>query len=217
MKATVKLILGMALLAATVSCNMNTEEILFQETAMGFVQKDYTFLSDSGITYDFNIGEGKMTYYEPGNRLFITCNAKTKTADKRYVGTLLSLVKPIYKDALVKSQVTDWTVVGHDNIYLENAWYSGGCLNIIAKICYNPYSETVHTMNLVLEDTASSGTVIFDLRHNANGDTSEDDSASVCLSFPIAGYLPESAKEITVGIKTIWDGEEETKHMTITQ
>jgi hypothetical protein len=123
-----------------------------------------------------------------------------------------------------------------DPIHIENAWISGGYINMYIMFPSKAGSSTPHIINLVHEGGMTDqetgeeipGTYRFTLRHNSNGDKiSPEQTADYVLgggyvSFPLNSYITE--KEAKFSIEWVWhknvgaglSSETETRAMSTT-
>lgn len=196
--------------------NSTPTSILFQDVTMGFVMQDLSFHADNGNIYHF--GKTDIDHYEAGNRLMINCYANSAVAGStnEYNATLLSLVLPMCRDGLVKSQITDWEKIGDDPVDVVDGWISGGYLNAKLALKYWDPSHHTHSMDLVFDDTVDNSECLhFEMRHNADGDTPEDE-ANVYATFKIQDFLPSGKKEMDVELKWNWEDGEHSATFKIT-
>ena len=204
---------------SAVSC-LKTEEILFQDTTMGFVLADGRFDADDGLIFTFPLGTGAGDQWVAGTRFLITCNAKKQVSGSttEFEADMVNLVKPMYHDALYKSKVTDWDKVGNDEVDVQTAWISAnsGYLNMRNCVHYSGSADLTHTFDLIYDDSrVSDDTVFLELRHNADGDEGEE-LGYLYTSFPIREFIPSGSSEVKVVLSWSWAGAQ-SQTITITR
>lgn len=203
-------------LCALSSCMDSENTILFQDITMGFVRQDLSFQADNGNIYHF--GATDIDNYTAGNRLLINCyaNSAISGVQDEYKATLLSLVKPLNRDCLAKSSVTDWEKIGNDPLDIVDGWVSGGYLNAKVIIKYWDPNNHEHSLDLIFDDSADNRDCLhFIMKHNANGDGAEDE-VELYTTFKIKDYLPTNKREIDVELKWEWEDGDHLTTFTIT-
>ena len=205
------ILLMVSVLAA--SC-IKSEPFLCRSLVMGYFTGGGDLAVDGGLV--FHIVKTQVNIEaKPTDRVIALVDVmkQTGSSEKEYDVKLLDYTLPICKEALVASEVTDWDAVGNDPVAPVERWCSGGHLNMRVLYFYKPSSKTVHTLNLVYDDAASTvDTLFFSLRHNAFGETlgsddvSEDEVAedAVYASFPLAKYIPAGKDTVAVKISGTW-------------
>lgn len=213
-------ILSAAVLLLSVSCKKD-ETINYGNVTMGNFVGD-KFISDQGN--EFTIVEN-LTGEEIKDikRAIMQCDVLQKTTgtengyDVRvsYVGEVLTKMPLTFEEA-----GTDPEKTVEDPILVEQAWISGGYLNmyVMFEMQVSPkLEENKHMINLVY-DPASTGTgkIVFALRHNAYGETlggsqtEEEDAdakskeivqwglAGAYVSFQLCDIITDQNAELTL-------------------
>lgn len=208
MKKILALVFAALIFAA---CNKD-DTFLYNYSSIGDVQGN-TIVSDNGVVYNVTASSAQEAY-ENQARVAFLCNVLKKISDTEFDIELLSWTRVLVKDYLNSSEITDQNAVGNDPIFLQEAWYSGKYLNIKFSYTMKKDSETIHYINLVLNNDKSSDTgLCFHLRHNGSGesfgpgsDISLTESALVSgyVSFPINAAIPSGASSVELEIGWDW-------------
>lgn len=186
--------------------------IMYGNTTMGDMV-DGRFISDNGHLFrivEQNCSgnmEGMKRVYTIGDILRKTIGGQENEYDVR----LDYIYEPVCKEILNSSDIHDYTELGDDPVRLESCWFSGGYINLIISIEYDGTSGKAHLVNLVKDDEKStSGTLYFQLRHNACGETAADGghgSISITndlMTFPFARLVTDTSSETEVVIYWKW-------------
>jgi hypothetical protein len=186
---------------------------------------DGKFISDQGNT--FNMVEMNTSVdLKNFRRGIMQCDVLREVGEKEY-DVRVTYMDTVFTKAPVFAEEADADPekVVEDPIHIEQAWVSGGYLNmyIIFEIQIDPFlKDSKHMVNLVIDDAASEGGKYeFTLRHNAFGETftvAEEEEkeklepqvitraenpvtwgfAGSYISFPIADLMEDETAEITL-------------------
>lgn len=206
-----------AIFAASLQVSCQKDNTLqYNNATMGNIV-DGIFVSDQGNR--FNIVDqlciGNLMEME---RAFIVCDVLNRSADggeNEYDVRLNHMSKVLTKDAVSHTNATEEMMI-QDPIHIENAWISGGYMNMFIIYPVKVGSTTTHLINLVHEGGMTDpeteeeipGTYRFTLRHNSNGDKITPPQvidyvlAGAYVSFPLNTYIAE--KEADFSIEWIW-------------
>lgn len=175
------------------------------------------FISDQGNR--FNVVEQEcLGELKDMKRAFILCDVLNKTAggaDNEYDVRVNQIATVVTKDAVPHTDVTADMMI-QDPVHIENAWISGGYINMLIVFPSKSGSNTSHLINLVHEggiidpetEEEIQGTYRFTLRHNSNGDKITPPQvvdyvlAGGYVSFPLNSYITE--KEADFSIEWTW-------------
>ena len=213
-KRLLPLLLTMSVL---VSCDMGTEAFLYRGFMMGFLQDDDSFKGDDGRTYVFsNISAGYD--WQGATRLLALFDVAEQMSDGRYSAKLLECLAPLYKEPLKSTELDPSFKLSPDPINVQDAWYSGGCINMYNSFRYRTDDKTLHAVNLVVDlSRPVADTLHLRLWHDAGEDSLDSDAQPTdydlyrfYTSFPVASFFPEGKQEGVIEIKWTWeDGDKE--------
>lgn len=184
---------------------IDMEPFLYRCMTMGYAKSDGSLRADDGNTYYF---EGIDVTWKAGDRLLAVMDVTEAIRDSVYKAKNVSVAYPLYKKPIYIAQgqeVPD--TLGHDEIIMNNGWYSGGCLNMLSQIKTVPETGP-HIVNLLIEP--GTDTLFFTLKHRSDAEVAKDIALSpysFYASFPISEFLPEK-DSIAVKIQWFWDGED---------
>lgn len=207
-----KLLPLMLVLSIFVSCDMDSEPFLYRGFMMGFLQEDGTFKGDDGRTYIFNNISAGFDWKD-AHRLFALFDVTEEMADGRYSANLLDYTFPLYKEPLKSTEVENPETIGPDPIDVEDAWFSGGCINMSNLFRYRADGEALHTVNLLVDlSKPVTDTLHLVVKHDAGSDRLDTDipPAEYNLyqfysSFPVASFFPEDKEAGVIEIKWTWE------------
>ena len=194
---------AMAILPAAVSCQED-DTLQYNNVTMGNVVAG-TFISDQGNI--FNVVEQNCTgKIDTMKRAIVVCDVlrKSEGTDGAYDIRLNMLNSVLTKSPLTMSEMTDEDALVTDPVHIKEIWYSGGYLNMYVAIPIRNGSKNPHLINLVLDDSATSGnSYVFELRHNGFGEIwSELNSdfvlAGAYVSFPIGEVIKGNEAKVTL-------------------
>lgn len=207
-KFTAIITIAAFILAAT-SCKKD-DTLRYNNVTMGNVVNG-TFVSDQGNM--FNVVENNSgKEIENEKRAIISCDVLRQVAgtENEYEVRLNSFQSVFTKSPIKAGEITDDEKKVEDPISINDIWYAGGYLNLQILVFIKENSETVHQLNLVINetDTAKDG-YSFTLRHNAYGDLPDDENtdfqdyviAGTFVSFPISDIIKEDEAKITINWK----------------
>lgn len=217
MKIRKGLIYLSAALAASLQVSCQKDDTLqYNNATMGNIVNG-VFISDQGNR--FNVVDqqciGDLTSMQ---RAFIVCDVLNKTAggsENEYDVRVNQIATVVTKDPVLHTNVTA-EMMTQDPVHIENAWISGGYINMFIMFPSKVGSTTSHLINLVHEggiidgETKEEipGTYRFTLRHNSNGDKITPPQvvdyvlAGGYVSFPLHSYITE--KEADFSIEWTW-------------
>lgn len=210
-----------AAMAAFVSCNDDDDKVNVY-VAMGTVEKtgkDYSIRYDYDYDKAFALSDSVMLVVNkcntPGQRLITEFyQSGTSRADSNVV-TLLSVYKVLTKPIFRYPTPQESDSLGNSPIELDDAWVSGGYLNLQYTVASGFYGEVPHYINLVMNTAELTGDGLLQLQlvHNDMG-ASRDVKRVGYASFP----LPKDIK----GLKgfsinyTPYTGSPSTKELKLT-
>jgi len=196
-----------AAVAALSSCKKD-DTLQYNNLTMGNIV-DGTFISDQGniFTVVENNTLGDITQVK---RALVLCDVlkKVENTDNEYEVRLNNFAEVLTKNPinLIDADADKDNSV-KDPIYIQQAWISGGYLNINFVIEFKTGSTQKHLVNLVLDEEASvDGKYCFEFRHNSFGEASIYDEIQLTfgsgyVSFPIKDIITEDSAELTIGHK----------------
>ena len=194
---------AMAILPAAVSCQED-DTLQYNNVTMGNVVAG-TFISDQGNI--FNVVEQNCTgKIDTMKRAIKVCDVlrKSEGTDGAYDIRLNMLNSVLTKSPLTMSEITDEDALVTDPVHIQEIWYSGGYLNMYVAIPIRNGSKNPHLINLVLDDSATSGnSYVFELRHNGFGEIwSELNSdfvlAGAYVSFSLGKAISGDSAHVTL-------------------
>lgn len=212
-----KLLPLMLMLSVLVSCDMDTEPFLYRGYMMGFLQDDGTFKGDDGRTYVFsNISTGYD--WQGATRLLALFDVTEEMSDGRYNSRLLECSVPLYKEPLKSTDLDISYKLNLDPVNVQDAWYSGGCINMYNSFRYRTDDKALHVVNLIVDlSRPVADTIHIRLRHDAGEDRLDPDAQPsdydlfrFYSSFPVGSFFPEDKKEGVIEIKWLWEDGEKT-------
>lgn len=184
-----------------VSCS-KTSFVPYVDSSMGFVTGDNLFTTDAGMTYDFTTAE--QFDYEFGTRLFVSCEVGDciDPAKNLFSANLVNCSVPV-TGAIVRPGTSgfdksEWK----DPISVNNAWISGGYINLYCSWTGHKNSGVVQRSAFVFEGTSTGidnapDTLSFSLVHDSEGDgfSSGGDVTNLVMinkmaTFPVQEFLP---------------------------
>ena len=197
-KRTLTYIAAALMCIAAVSCKKDTT-LQYDNMTMGNVTEG-RFVSDQGNI--FNVVEKDQSLKQDlleMNRAYILCDVLNKTTgglDNEYDIRLKAMVEVKTKDIiLLGAEVGEENLV-EDPIYIEQAWFSGGYLNLYVIFPIKEGSEIKHLVNLVQQETEEG--YLFKLTHNAYGEKLGTDTTfgGGYISFPINSLISEDSANV---------------------
>lgn len=185
--------------AALINSCEKDNTLLYNNLTMGNIVNG-VFISDQGNKFNI-VGADYPEGFMEWQRAFILCDVLNKTAegeDNEYDIRLIQAVKVLTKDVVELADVTN-EMTTQDPIQIENAWISGGYINLLISFPTTPESSASHLINLVHE-----GEYNFTLRHNAFGDKIQPDQtadyvmAGGYVSFPLNTFITEKEADFSI-------------------
>ena len=147
---------------------------------MGFVTGDNLFTTDAGMTYDFTTAE--QFDYEFGTRLFVSCEVGDciDPAKNLFSANLVNCSVPV-TGAIVRPGTSgfdksEWK----DPISVNNAWISGGYINLYCSWTGHKNSGVVQRSAFVFEGTSTG----------IGGDVTNLVMINKMATFPVQEFLP---------------------------
>lgn len=218
MKRTLfKSLLLAAVVAVLASCFPN-EDYLFSDVSMCTVLGRNKVQTDGGDIYYVVKNSAGSDISDTLKRVMISCDVMSAVEGKQneYNVHLIQLAGAFVKSPL-RASTLDEDAAGHDGINIDQAWVSGGYLNLHVQVAMLYPSAADHALNIVYDDVKSNtDTLYFEMRHNAHGESPENPNhnpasftfAGAYASFPLTGILP-SGKSPVFHIEWEWyDGDE---------
>ena len=207
-KSITYIALGLACLIGA-SCQKDNT-IKYDNTTMGNIV-DGRFVSDQGNIFNV-VEQSCQGQLDTMHRAIILCDILNKTAggadneyDIRLNGIGYVLTKEIVPSSTIEE--TDTLKVTEDPIRLEQAWISGGYLNLYVMFPVKTGSTTAHLINLVDVEDDKAEEYAFSLRHNAFGETLGEDNAALYqmgggyVSFPLSTYIQQDSAKVSITYK----------------
>ena len=197
-----------ALLAA--SCN-EIPDILYRALLFGDMTSPTVLSADDGCEYHFNNVTTDMGLPSEG-RVVVILNALSKIegTDNRYEAQLVNFSVPLYKEPVLCPTKDNADSLGLDPIELADAYYGGGCINMLCNAIFGTSASTKHVVNLAVDTSVASDTLHLSLRHDAQTDKMEvnemDDyvEKSFYASFPMGDLIPASGEKV-IEFSWYWD------------
>lgn len=194
-------IISIAIVAfAVVSCQ-DDKSIYYNNKTMGNVV-DGRFVSDKGNIFNVvdQTCDGKI---DTMKRAIMVCDIlnPTKGEDNEYDVRIHQLAPVLTKKPVALSEATEDMEVT-DPIHIPEMWCSGGYFNIQVIIPIKAGSKTRHMVNLV-HSIDEEGRYIFEIRHNAFGDTIKENSSGMLLggsyvSFPLTDIIEKNSAKFVI-------------------
>lgn len=212
MKTLLKALCVLAATAFISSC-IQDDTILYSDLRMVNVEGPSKLITDEGLVY--NIVENSVSAIpDTLKRIMILCDVlnESGTTEDEYDIRLLNFARVLTKDAVLKS-AADEEALGSDAIVPAQLWTGGKYINAAIQFTTVTGSKTYHTVNLVFDDTRNNpDTLFFSLRHNAHGESFENEeidpslltTSSDYVSFPIADYIPAGKEKMVVKLECDW-------------
>ena len=207
-KSITYIALGIACLISA-SCQKDNT-IQYYNTTMGNIV-DGRFVSDQGNIYNV-VEQSCQGQLDTMHRAIILCDILNKTAggadneyDVRLHGIGYVLTKEIVPSSTITEADTDKLV--EDPVRLEQAWISGGYLNLYIMFPVKIGSSTAHLINLVDVEDSNADEYAFSLRHNAFSETLSEDNATLYqmgggyVSFPLSTYIQQDTAKVSITYK----------------
>lgn len=175
-----------------VSCN-NDDDDTHVYVAMGTVEKadgNYSIRYDYNSDKAFEVTDSAMLVINkcntPGQRVITEFYQTGGQRNDSNVIELLSVYKVLTKPIFKFPAPEDADSLGHDPIQLDDAWVSGGYLNLQYSVSSGFYGNIAHFINLTqnTSELTSDGLLQLQLLHNAKGD-SRDVMRIGYASFPL--------------------------------
>ena len=207
-KAITYIALGLACLISA-SCQKDNT-ILYYSTTMGNVV-DGRFVSDEGNVFNV-VEQSCQGQLDTMHRAIVLCDILNKTvggAENEYDIRLHGIGYVLTKEIVPSSTLTeaDAAKLVEDPIRLEQAWISGGYLNVYIMFPVKIGSTTAHMINLVEVEDDNAEEYAFSLRHTASGETLTEENAALYqlggayVSFPLSSYIKEDSAKIAITYK----------------
>ena len=175
---------GLIYLAAVMAASFMTScqkdnTIQYNNATMGNIVNG-VFISDQGNRFNV-VDQQCIGELKDMKRAFIVCDVLNKTVggeDNEYDVRVNQIATVLTKNAVPHMDVTAEMMI-QDPVHVENAWISGGYINMFIMFPSKVGSTTSHLINLVHEgclidpETQEEipGTYRFSLRHNSNGES----------------------------------------------
>lgn len=208
---------GLIYLAAVMAASFMTScqkdnTIQYNNATMGNIVNG-VFISDQGNRFNV-VDQQCIGELKDMKRAFIVCDVLNKTVggeDNEYDVRVNQIATVLTKNAVPLMDVTA-EMMTQDPVHVENAWISGGYINMFIMFPSKVGSTTSHLINLVHEgclidpETQEEipGTYRFSLRHNSNGDKITPPQivdyvlAGGYVSFPLSTYISDKEAEFSV-------------------
>lgn len=181
-----------AAMTAFVSCNDDDDNVQVY-VAMGTVEKtgkDYSIRYDYNEDKSFMLSDSVMLAVNkcnaPGQRVITEFYQTGTGRNDSDAITLLSVYKVLTKPFFRYPTPQESDSLGNSPIQLDDAWVSGGYLNLQYTVASGFYGEEPHYINLVMNtaELTSDGMLPLQLVHNDRG-TSRDVMRVGYASFPL--------------------------------
>lgn len=206
-----------AILAASIQTSCQKDDTIQYNNATMGNMVDGTFVSDQGNKFNV-VDQQCIGDLNSMKRAFIVCDVLSRTAggaDNEYDVRVNQIATVVTKDVVPQEGITD-EMMTQDPIHIEQAWISGGYINMLILFPSKAGSSTSHLVNLVHEgcmidpETKEEipGTYRFTFRHNSNGDKITPPQvvdyvlAGGYVSFPLNTFITE--KEAKFSIEWTW-------------
>jgi len=191
--------------AALVSC-FPSEDFLFSEVSMCTVLGRNKIQNDGGDIYYIVKNSAGTDISDTLKRVMVSLDVMSAVEGKsnEYNAHLMQMAGAFVK-APLRASTLDEEAVGNDGVKIDQAWVSGGYLNLHVQVAMLYPSAAEHTLNIVFDDVRStSDTLYFEMRHNAHGESPENPSqnpasftfAGAYASFPLTGILDNGRKPV---------------------
>lgn len=200
-----KLLTVILVILSFTACNKTN--LLYQINSMMDLKKG-VFYSDFGGLYHINGG----TNITDG-RYMVSLAVTDELGGNEFQADILEYYKVADKALVLKSAIQDDPEYGYDAAQLSGVWVSGGRINLASGISFLYSSSKEHLMNLVYDDTRErKDTLFFTLRHNAYGESLENDKnkrsdlsiGTAYVSCPIETILPKDQGSVILAIDWEW-------------
>lgn len=221
LKKTILCLTAVLALSVCTSCKKDNT-LQYNNVTMGNIV-DGRFVSDQGNI--FNIMEQQCSgQLDTMKRALVVCDVLNKTSqgkDNEYDIRLNQIISVLTKNIIPSDKITDEVKV-QDPIRIEEAWMSGGYINLYIMFPVKTGSKTQHLINLVHEG-CTEGTYRFTLRHNSFEDKIEPSKeleyalAGGYVSFPLNSFITEDNANFSLEWVVGTDKTDESSPKPITQ
>lgn len=204
-----RIISAIFLVCTSAGCGKDVQAI-YQDTTMAFVTGESSISTDSGLTYNI-LSSNKDMKLEFGTRIYAVCSVEEciDEAEKTFNVRLLNYTVPMCEAPLDATAGEFDSSVWKDAVAVNEAWISGGYLNILCTWIGHRGSSIEQKTALVYDGTVAD-TVSFSLVHNSEGEGFYEDSADKTdfvtikkmATFPVQKYLP--SRNVVIRLDWIW-------------
>ena len=196
---TLKYFILIAATALLASC-FPESDYMYNDTGMFTLAGPTKLVADTGDIYYITENNAGAVIPDTLKRVMASCDVLEAVSGKQneYNVRLNDFSGAICK-APVPLHAADAANVGTDGININQAWISGGYLNLyVSYALYQGATKDKHVINLVHDNIRSnSDTLYFEMHHNAHGDSPENTDISLYdfifggryASFPISDIL----------------------------
>lgn len=205
-----KRILSILLAAAALSACLDVEPFLYRCLTMGFVKADGTFRADDGRIYTFG---DFMPDWNPGDRVLVVMDVKEAVNDSVYKASNMSYSYPLHKKpVVVTAGNAEPDTLGLEEICPSDLWYSGGYLNLSARIKIIEEAGRDFVNLMVDKRKESSDTLSVILKHRSDYDTGGGAyfiEYPFYATFPIREYMP-AKDSVVLKVSWFWNGKSDS-------
>lgn len=170
---------------------------------------DGRLLTDNGMTFIVTEEEPGGAGWREWDRAVIVCDVLRQRSEKEFEIRLSEARRVLLKDAVEDGELSE-EELGDDPADVVYGWVSGGYLNLLTQITYDPASDRKHLIHLVFLGEDENG-LRFRLRHNASGYAYGAPGVTPPLtlgrsyvSFPVTRFLPEGADAAAFSLTWKW-------------
>ncbi len=193
-------------LVSTLSC-IKDDPFLYRVFTFGFPQADGSLLADDGIKYIF---PNSAPDWQGSPRVYAVLDVTAEKDGNIREADFLTYSVPLFKEPDLVSTQKELDSLGTLPVKVNDAWYSGGCLNMLNTIKVLPGGGEVHFISLALDPTQEiSDTLRLTLHHSCETDFPDTDileEKNFYSSFPLGKYMPER-DSIVLKLNWVWESE----------
>lgn len=213
MKRTLLCAVTLCLTAISLTSCLGESEYLYSSLEMVNVLSSDRFKTDEGVI--FNVVENSAASMPVDiKRMMISCDVIRNSSGKdgEYDIRLREFAEAKVSDPVLLGEA-DVEKVGNDVVQVSQGWMTKGYFNALLKVITLKDSEQEHTIDLVFNEQRShQDTLFFQIRHNAFGDSLEEEDnhdkafnvAGGYFSFPVEQYIPAGTSSIVIHLDWEW-------------
>ncbi len=198
MKALYNLLAGLTLAAIFATSCTKDAKTIGSDSTMAFFQGDNELYTDTGLTYNIISAPSELKA-EFGTRVWVECELEDCLDEEKGIFNVnvTNWQIPICHATVDTSAIPFDIDLFKDAIHVNNAWISGGYLNMYCA-WFAHKNSGVKQETALLYCGADKDTLNFSVVHNCNGDgyrrntdTSTLQFVNKMTTFPIQDFIPD--------------------------